>query len=186
MENRWQYIKRVWDRQQEHNTHPQQINVLHPSDAKYTTKKVKKWHHVTACTSQWPLEGTFDVECCENLEQEIGQRKAGRKGQKAEASLRDQLMVIGRFSKQGQKWRDRVRVSREAATNEEQKEQEKPEKSHMTVSGAPPSYTTTNPRNPFAAHNQCMVRTSTPDPEDVVGRISLHEAPCEIRVDNND
>ncbi|KAJ8346444.1 hypothetical protein SKAU_G00278450 [Synaphobranchus kaupii] len=116
----------------------------HPEKKKQIRKYMKKWNKRTTGSQQWPLVGTFDPTCCDEIEAVIKHHKPNDKSDKREGKRLRESEVINWFQLEGKQYRDTMRAVREAIkdTGKEQ-EHSKQKEAELTAplpSPNPPPY----------------------------------------------
>lgn len=79
----------------------------HPDHEKRTLKCMKKWNKSTTGGQQWPVEGTIDIACCDEVETNIKHPKAKDTRDKRVGKRQKERGLFGWFVQQGTAYRQR-------------------------------------------------------------------------------
>lgn len=118
------------------NTPKELIIRRNPRERKTVEKCMRKWAKMTTGGQLWPLDGTFDLACCDEVESAIRHYKASDTSDKRIAKRQEQMKVISWFKKEGENYLETIKTAREMLVKD--KEESREEKIRSRID--PPPY----------------------------------------------
>lgn len=100
---------------------------------------MKRWHKRTSTGQQWPVDGTFDMACCEEVEANIKHHKASDTSDRRIGKRQKEKEVLAWFTQEGTNYRQTIKELRKIVNAQTEEAKEKGElKTSETWQGPKP------------------------------------------------